>query len=132
MHSHRLEAPAIAATALRSVLRYLYLQGRIDVDLSIAVPSTTGSRRTSLPKALAPAEVRRVLRGCDRRRHMGRRSSAVLLLTVRWGLRAVEAASLDEIAQILRHRSHNTTTIYAKVDRNAVHAVVRPWPGAGS
>jgi site-specific recombinase XerD len=39
-------------------------------------------------------------------------------------------ASLDEIAQVLRHRSHDTTAIYAKVDYTALHAVTRLWPGA--
>jgi site-specific recombinase XerD len=40
--------------------------------------------------------------------------------------------SLDEIAQVLRHRSHDTTAIYAKVDRSALREVIRPWPGAAS
>ena len=38
-------------------------------------------------------------------------------------------ASLDNIAQVLRHHSHDTTAIYAKVDRRALQAVVQPWPG---
>jgi integrase/recombinase XerD len=36
--------------------------------------------------------------------------------------------SLDEVAQILRHSSHNTTAIYAKVDLNALCTVIQPWP----
>lgn len=39
-------------------------------------------------------------------------------------------ASLGEIAEVLRHTSSYTTAIYAKVDRRALRAVVRPWPGA--
>ena len=38
-------------------------------------------------------------------------------------------ASLDEIAQVLRHRHVGTTTIYAKVDRAALAELARPWPG---
>lgn len=38
--------------------------------------------------------------------------------------------SLDEIAQVLRHKSHDTTAIYAKVDRMALRAVAQPWPGS--
>ena len=38
-------------------------------------------------------------------------------------------ASLAEVGQVLRHRSPDTTSIYAKVDRRALIAVVRPWPG---
>jgi len=40
--------------------------------------------------------------------------------------------SLDEIAQVLRHTSHDTTAIYAKVDLSALRAVTQPWPGSTS
>jgi site-specific recombinase XerD len=40
--------------------------------------------------------------------------------------------SLVEIGQLLRHRELLTTTIYAKVDRDALRALARPWPGARS
>jgi integrase len=40
--------------------------------------------------------------------------------------------SLAEVAQVLRHQSVATTSIYAKVDRSALSAVVRPWPGPGA
>lgn len=38
-------------------------------------------------------------------------------------------ASLSQIAQVLRHRSPDTTAIYAKVDRDALRDLGRPWPG---
>jgi site-specific recombinase XerD len=38
-------------------------------------------------------------------------------------------ASLPEIAQVLGHRSLGTTAIYAKVDRDALRPLCRPWPG---
>jgi hypothetical protein len=38
--------------------------------------------------------------------------------------------SLTEVGQVLRHRSRDVTSIYAKVDRRALSAVVMPWPGA--
>ena len=41
-------------------------------------------------------------------------------------------ASLDDVAQVLRHRSHDTIAIYAKVDRAALYTVVQPWPGGVS
>jgi integrase/recombinase XerD len=43
-----------------------------------------------------------------------------------------QGASLDAIAQVLRHRSHDTTAIYAKVDRKALWKVVQSWPGGAS
>jgi len=35
---------------------------------------------------------------------------------------------LPEIGQVLRHRSALSTAIYAKVDRDALAVLVRPWP----
>jgi integrase/recombinase XerD len=37
-------------------------------------------------------------------------------------------ASLEEVGQVLRHRQLLTTAIYAKVDRDALRALARPWP----
>jgi site-specific recombinase XerD len=36
--------------------------------------------------------------------------------------------TLPEVGQVLRHRSPLTTAIYAKVDRDALTVLVRPWP----
>jgi integrase/recombinase XerD len=41
-------------------------------------------------------------------------------------------ASVKEIADLLRHRSLDTTTIYTKVDRPRLAAVAAPWPGGTS
>jgi integrase/recombinase XerD len=38
-------------------------------------------------------------------------------------------ASLHEIGQVLRHQSPQSTSIYARVDINALHSVAMPWPG---
>jgi len=38
-------------------------------------------------------------------------------------------ASLPEIGQLLRHRRPLTTAIYAKVNRDALRTIARPWPG---
>jgi site-specific recombinase XerD len=39
-------------------------------------------------------------------------------------------SSLREVGQVLRHRSTEITSIYAKVDRLALAGLVQPWPGA--
>jgi site-specific recombinase XerD len=221
-------------TRLRSLLRFLHVDGFTPGPLVEAVPSVAGWRLSSLPKALASPEVARLLRSCDRRTSIGRRDFAILMLLSRLGLRAGEVArltvgdidwragelvvrgkgaredrlplpvdvgeavvgwlqrgrprcadtsvflraraprrglssggvsmvvrhaceraglpragahrlrhtaatemlraggSLAEVGQVLRHRSHETTSIYAKVDRRALSMVVRPWPGAVS
>ncbi|MFK0278829.1 site-specific integrase [Ensifer sp. NPDC090286] len=40
-------------------------------------------------------------------------------------------ASLDEIGDVLRHRSRMTTTIYAKHDIEGLRSIARAWPVAG-
>lgn len=42
-----------------------------------------------------------------------------------------KGGSLSEIAQVLGHRSVDTTAIYAKVDRLRLREVVQPWPEGG-
>jgi integrase/recombinase XerD len=41
-------------------------------------------------------------------------------------------APLSEIGQLLRHRSSLSTAIYAKVDRDALRQLARPWPAGGA
>jgi site-specific recombinase XerD len=40
-------------------------------------------------------------------------------------------ASLDEVGQLLRHRSRGSTAIYAKVDLSRLVQLARPWPTSG-
>jgi site-specific recombinase XerD len=40
-------------------------------------------------------------------------------------------ASMAEIGEVLRHRSANTTEIYAKVDLSGLRNLAQPWPNAG-
>lgn len=41
-------------------------------------------------------------------------------------------ASLETVATLLRHRSVETTTLYARVDRPMLLEVAQPWPGDAS
>ncbi|MEF8737554.1 MAG: tyrosine-type recombinase/integrase [Candidatus Accumulibacter necessarius] len=41
-------------------------------------------------------------------------------------------SSLKEVADLLRHRSLNTTLIYAKLDTPMLSTVPLPWPGSES
>jgi len=54
--------------------------------------------------------------------HRLRHSAATAMLAA--------GASLAEIGQVLRHRQALTTTIYAKVDVDALRTVAHPWPGS--
>jgi site-specific recombinase XerD len=60
--------------------------------------------------------------GCTRPgAHIFRHSLATELLR--------SGATLSEIGQLLRHASHDTTRIYAKVDIEALRTLSLPWPG---
>lgn len=85
----------ILVTGLRSLLRFLHLSGRVPEPLTAVVPAVAGWRGGSLPRALPVDQVKRLLGGCDRRRAVGRRDLAILLLLVRLGLRACEVAALE-------------------------------------
>jgi integrase/recombinase XerC len=41
-------------------------------------------------------------------------------------------SSLKEVADVLRHRSLNTTMVYAKLDSRNLVAVALPWPGSAA
>jgi site-specific recombinase XerD len=220
------------ATGLRSFLGFALVEGLISRPLTGAVPSVARWSGATLPRGLSPGQVKALLASCDRRRAMGRRDYAILLLLVRLGLRAAEVSalrlddidwrageivvrgkgrteerlplpadvgaaiaaylrrgrprrperevflrvyapirglgpggvaevpraaseragigsfgshrlrhtagtqmlraggSLAEVAQVLRHRSVATSTIYAKVDHRALRGLARPWPGS--
>lgn len=107
----------ILVTVVRSVLRFLVLDGSLHVDLSGAVPAVAGWRGSHLPKGIGPAEAQALLASCDRPRYApgrppadrtpgvrpqldtppaaSRRDRAILLLSMRLGLRAVEVARLQ-------------------------------------
>jgi len=223
----------LTVVALRSLLRFLHVEGELERSLAGEVPSVAGWRLSGLPKRLEPEQVRALLGSCDRATANGRRDFAILTVLARLGLRAGEAAGLSlddvdwrageivvcgkgdrcerlplpvdvgeaiacylrdgrpataqgrtvfvrvvaphgalttggitqvvaaaarraglpqiyahrlrhtaasemlragatlpEIGQVLRHRRAASTAIYAKVDRDALRSIARPWPGA--
>lgn len=234
-HAHKHGSPSASGlvAATRSFLSYLHYKGLINTNLSLAVPKVARWSLSTLPKHLSAAQVRQVLRHCDRSTARGRRNYAILLLLARLGLRAGEVvglnledidwdharitvcgkgrwaqlplpadvaraivrylrhdrphcasrrvfirdrapidgfrrstaiakiveralakasvtstrkgahllrhslatdmlrkgASLDEIGEVLRHKSPDTTAIYAKVDLNSLQSLALPWPG---
>lgn len=82
---------------------------------------------TPITTELARGAVRRAYVRCglaDRYTgtHVLRRTAAVRMRCA--------GATLKEIADVLRHRSLDTTTIYSKVDVPTLSAVAAPWPGA--
>ncbi len=87
------------AGALRSLLGYLHLNAVTPLSLVFSVPKVAGARPGPQPIALTTTEVSRLLSCCDRRRGVGRRDYAIVLLMARLGLRAGEVAAmtLDDV-----------------------------------
>jgi integrase/recombinase XerD len=80
--------------ALRSLLRFLHVQGWIAVPLAAVVPSVA-RRREDLPRGLPAEQVRLLLESCDRDSTVGCRDYAILTLLARLGLRCGEVAELE-------------------------------------
>jgi site-specific recombinase XerD len=79
-------------------------------------PSTVS---TIVRRALARAGLEPPSRGA----HLLRHSLATGMLR--------RGATMAEISEVLRHRSVQTTEIYAKVDVAGLSALAQPWPGEG-
>ena len=82
-------------SALRSLLRFLFLMGMVSKDLSPLVPARAGYRDAGVPRGLSPEHVIVLVEAAQKRDSpTGRRDLAVVLLLVRLGLRAGEVARL--------------------------------------
>ena len=67
--------------------------------------------------------------GTDRR--LPSRGAHLLRHSVARGL-IEDGATLETVAALLRHRSIETTSIYAKADYGRLHEIAQPWPGGAS
>jgi len=97
----------------RSTSRSLFLTSRAPYRC------LTGNRVTaSVAEASARAGLRRISG------HRLRHTAATQMLR--------HGASLSDIALVLRHRSVDTTSLYAKVDYSTLRELAQPWPGGGA
>jgi integrase/recombinase XerD len=85
----------LMTTALRSFCQYARFRGEVQLDLAAAVPIVANWSMTSIPRAIAPAQIRQLVTSIDRHTAMGRRDYAVILLLARLGLRSGEVVSLE-------------------------------------
>jgi site-specific recombinase XerD len=81
-------------TSVRAFLRFCFVEGLIEVDLSQAALPVTGRRRSSLPRGIAKDDAEALLASCDRRTAIGRRDFALIVILLRLGLRRAEVAGL--------------------------------------
>lgn len=116
--SERLPLPADVGAAISGYLR----RGRPSAALDRAV-----FVRVRAPhRGLSVSGVSAVVRGAAGRAGLGqmgahrlRHTTATMMLR--------SGSSLSEVGQVLRHRTAFSTAIYAKVDRDALRALVVPW-----
>ena len=117
-----LPLPAVTGHAIANYLhkarpatesRAVFVRHRAPLD----VPVDAGVIRSVVRQAAARSGLAGRLHGPHRLRH----SAATRMLQ--------GGATLKEIADVLRHRSLDTTAIYAKVDLTRLSAIAQPWPG---
>ena len=116
-----LPLPAVTGQALEDYIRH-------------ERPKT--SDRAVFVRHLAPHDepigvdaIRRVVRDAFRRVGIPHGRSHALRHTL--ACRIVnQGGSIKEVADVLRHRSLNTSLIYAKLDHGALAGVALPWPGS--
>jgi site-specific recombinase XerD len=83
---------------------------------------------TPRERPIGPDLVRKTVRQAYARAGLPYTRSHLLRHTMAGRLLA-GGASLKEVADVLRHRSLNTTLIYAKLDNGSLVEVALPWPG---
>jgi len=107
-HQPRPRSAKLMVTALRSLLRFLHLEGVTAQSLVEAVPTVAGWKLAGLPRGLDPDQVRALLTaGQARVGTAGSRDRAILTVLTRLGLRVGEVAALS-LGDIDWHRGEIT------------------------
>ncbi len=130
----------------------LILHGKGQTVARLPLPSDVGQAiagylQRGRPSSLSTSRALFLTSRAPYRRLTGHRVSATVAeASARVGLRRISAhrlrhtaatqmlrhgATLTDVALVLRHRSVDTTAIYAKVDYSALRELAQPWPGGG-
>ena len=81
-------------SGVRWFLRFCFIEGLVESDLSRAALLVRGRSSSPLPRGISTADARALLDCCDRRHALGRRDYAVIVTLLRLGLRRGEVAGL--------------------------------------
>lgn len=110
----------------QAVADYLQHERPVSTSHSIFV-----MHRGDHDRGMTADDVRGVIRWAYKR--IGLKHTRSHALRHAFACRLVErGSSLKEVADLLRHRSLNSTLIYAKLDTPKLAAVALPWPGSAS
>jgi site-specific recombinase XerD len=118
----RLPLAADVGKAIAGYLRYDRPRGvGRRVFLRVRAPHAALSHTAVISSLVRRALQKAGVESAGQGAHLFRHSLATSMLR--------RGASLDEIGQVLRHRSPNSTAIYAKVELNALRPLALSWPG---
>jgi site-specific recombinase XerD len=126
--SQRCDVLPLPSTTGRAIAEYLRTARPANESRAVFVrhrapfhlPVSPSVIRSVVRQAAARSGLMNRLHGPHRLRH----SAATRMLH--------RGATLKQIADILRHRSLDTTAIYAKVDVPRLAAIAQPWPGGAA
>ena len=79
---------------LRSLLRFLFIEGWTSTALAASIPPVAGWRDTTLPPTLSRSQVEAIVAAHDTSTVTGRRNFAIVTTLARLGLRAAEVGAL--------------------------------------
>jgi integrase/recombinase XerD len=129
--SHRADVLPLPSTTGEAIAEYLH-SGRRQAKPSSDNRAVFIRHRAPLTHPVDTSVVRSVVRQAAGRSGLDGKLHGPHLLRHSAATRMLQGgASLKEIADVLRHRSLDTTAIYAKVDIARLSAVAQPWPTAG-
>ena len=124
--SRRIDVLPLPATTGRAIAEYLKFERPQTSNRAVFV-------RNVAPRdqPIGPDLVRKTIRQAYSRAGLPYTRAHLLRHTM--ASRLLEGGgSLKEVADVLRHRSLNTTLIYAKLDGKNLTTVALPWPGSAS
>jgi integrase/recombinase XerD len=122
----RVGSAKVLVTALRSLLRFMSVEGYTLCPLAGAVPAASGMGGGFLPRGMTPEVVAALLGSCDPSTAVGRRDLAILTVLSRLGLRAGEVAGLELEDVDWHHGELVVCGKGARRDRLARDAGLRP------
>ena len=79
---------------LRRFLNYLLLLGKIDEEIVSSIPDIKYIRNKELPSVFTSDEIKRIVDSIDRNSAVGKRAYAMIMLSVKYGLRAGDVTNL--------------------------------------
>ena len=121
------DSVAVLTYSLRTLLRFLQLQGEVDPALTCAVPNPPTWSLATLPPSLSPAELACFWCAFDRTTSMGRRDYAMARCLADLGLRCHEVARLQ--LEDIDWRN-GTVLLTASKSRRAFHLPLLQTTGA--